>query len=656
MGNGKSRKSGRFQIATEDLFESLADLPRALQAQWLFLDSSEEFKGRWGIDALWPEWYFDFEQIVGRYKTVSPAQLSDFLDTAGSLNYKVVFLDSPENILDSYKHLSDPPPFSINSVLPNTVQGFLPWQIAGFNKLVRDEDLNAGLVVWSTGTGKTVFIASALLWHENEGHPYDLALVVVKSNNKADMNRKLKRLADIESVIIDGSPERRMRIYGEITERLKAGEKVVAVTNYEKFREDRKYFLSLLKGKEVLIFWDEIPTRLSNDSTKLYKAVLAELWSPFKAQKTGLEGAKPRAKWMRQWGLTATPIENDPEGCFNYIRLMNPALLGTRAAFQAEHKGSRNFISGEIDSWRNLDKMEARLEHLVHRVSKEDDPEVGRLFPTVIEDTLTIDWHPTDRKIYDVLTGKAAEIVEEDFSEVNILALIQIMQMVCDAPSMLGESVHNRALFEEWLEDHEEWEHYHLPKGSDVAQMLLSVVKSAPKNDTHTKLETWREILTEKHPEEKVLTFMTWGTYGFKPLTAKLDEWDITYVTYEGSQKQADEAKNAFREDPDIRVFLSSDRGADSIDLPEAAVGVNYNLPWTWVRKRQRMRNVRVDSTLETNYWYDLVMADSVEERKQEIIARKFGYHQALFDGKAIEESMSAKLTRDDLLHILTGH
>jgi SNF2 family DNA or RNA helicase len=654
MDNGKSRS--KYLIASEDLFDELDRLDRTNQAQWLFLDPSDDFKGRWSIDSLWPEWFFDFEEIVGRYRTISPAKLSDFLQCARELDYRVVFLDEPEAVLDAYKHLSDPPPFEIRSDLQNTTNGLLPWQIAGFNKLVKDEGLNAGLVVWSTGTGKTVFIASAILWHEQFGHPFELALVVVKANNKADMNRKLLRLAGIESIIIDGTPQKRERLYGEITDRLKAGEKVVAVTNYEKFREDRQYFTGLLKKREILIFWDEIPTRLSNSTTKLWQSVRVELWDPFKAKKSGVEGAKPRPKWMRQWGLTATPVENDPMGVFNYVRLMSPPLLGERETFESEFVTGHNFQSGKAEDFHNLEKLEARLEHMVHRASKEDDPEIAAMFPKVIEDTLTIDWHPKDRALYDILTGKAAELVETDFSELNILAMIQVMQMICDAPSMIGESVKNRTLYEEWLEEeHEEWEHYAGAIGSEVAQLLLSVVKKKPTDDHHTKLETWREILMEKHPEDKVLTFMTWGGYGFRPLTAKLDEWGITYVTYEGTQKQADKAKNRFREDDSIKVFLSSDRGADSIDLPEAAVGVNYNLPWTWVRKRQRMRNVRVDSTLPTNFWYDLVMADSVEERKQEIIARKFGYHAALFDGKAIEESLSSKLTREDLAFILTG-
>jgi len=646
-----------FQILSEELLDELENLPRPQQERWLFLDRSSDVIGRWKVDGLWPNFFFDFENLIGQHKTVSPTKLGDFLDLAEELDYEVVFTDPPERILEEYEHLTDPPPFSLKSHLDGTVQGFLPWQITGFNKLIRNEELSSGLPIWSTGTGKTVFIASAIMWHETEGHPFDLAFVVVKSNNKADMNRKLKKLAGIESVIIDGTPKQRTKIYQEISSRVSNGEKIVAVTNYEKFREDPEDFKRLMKDNDVLCFWDEVPARLSNRSTKLYKAVKSVLWHRFESREDGLAGALPRANWLRQWGLTATPIENNPEGLFNYVRLMNPSLLGKVEEFYGHYLATRNFFSSRPETWRNLDLLEARIEHITHRVSREDDPEVGKLFPKVFEDTLVIDWHPKDRRIYDILIGKAKELIEADFSEANVLAMIQVLQMLCDAPSMIVESAHNRQAFEaslnDWGDEDDGIPIHTGPIGSEVAVALLEALQTPPSDDNHTKLDALREILLEKHPDEKALVFMTWSSYGFKPITKKLDEWGVSYVCYEGSQKQADAAKDLFREDPEIRVFLSSDRGADSIDLPEAAVGVNYNLPWTWVRKKQRMRNVRVDSQLAQNYWYDLIMADSVEERKQDIIAQKQEYHTALFDGRAVEETMASKLTREDLLSIL---
>src|ERR1019366_4820858 len=280
------------------------------------------------------------------------------------------------------------------------------------------------------------------------------------------------------------------------------------------------------------------------------------------------------------------------------------------------------------------------------------------MFPKIMEDTLVIDWDPRDRAIYDMLATNAVKILEEESEseEFNVLALIQVMQMMCDAPSMIGQSAENHKEFKKVVEELGEDDTPNMVKGSEIAVRLVETLKRAPTDDRHTKFETLKEILTEKHPQDKCLIYMTWSSYGYEPICQKLDEWGISYVAYEGTDKQRQAAKDAFRSDPDIQVFLSSDKGSDSIDLPEAAVGVNYNLPWTWTRIKQRQgRNNRVDSELGTTFWFDLVMCNSIEDRKAELIFQKRGYHEALFDGKVADDTQASKLSRDHLIFILTG-
>ncbi len=645
----------RYQLLSEALLDEIEKLDRDGQEEYLFLSASDEFRGRWEVSALWPDWFFDFEPIVGHYRTVSPAKLDEFLTFAEDGSYKIVFEDEPADILAAYEALRNPPPFALNSSLENTIHGMFPWQVEGFNKLIRDEDLQAGLVIWDTGTGKTAFIASAIKWHEEQGHSYDLALVVVKKNNKIDTQRKLQSLAGLESFVIEGNPKRRDGVYSEIAERFETGGKAIVVTNYESFLNDDEMFKWLVEDRECLCFWDEMPTRLSNRESKRYEAVQKTLWKVHQPTK---KNPVSRPSWLRQWELTATPVENSPEGVFNCVRLLDPLLLGTVAKFDAAYVTNRNPVSHKPERWGRLDKLAGTLEFMTHRASMED-PEIAKMFPEIMEDPILIDWDPRDRAIYDMLATNAVKILEEesDDEEFNVLALIQVMQMLCDAPSMIGKSAENRVEFKRVVSElGEDEEMPRMVKGSEIALRLVETLKRAPTDDRHTKFETLREILTEKHPDDKVLVYMTWASYGYAPVAAKLDEWRITHVDYTGTDKQRQAAKDAFRMDPDIRVFLSSDKGSDSIDLPEAAVGVNYNLPWTWTRKRQRQgRNNRVDSKLDTTWWYDLLMANSVEERKQEIIATKQGYHQTLFDGKAADDSIASKLSREDLIYILKG-
>ena len=48
-------------------------------------------------------------------------------------------------------------------------------------------------------------------------------------------------------------------------------------------------------------------------------------------------------------------------------------------------------------------------------------------------------------------------------------------------------------------------------------------------------------------------------------------------------------------------------------------------------------------------------MPDSVDERKLAICERKRQYHAAIFDGRTQDESMSAGLSRQELLYLITG-
>lgn len=651
------------RIVTPELLDEIEAAPRETQAEWLFLEPSDEFRGCWEVWSLWPEWFFDFESIVGNYRLITLARLEEFLARAEELEYKPVFTRDPVEILESYQGWKDPPPVSLNSTLERTVQGFLSWQVTGFNKLIKP-DLPAGIAVWCTGAGKTAFMASALLWHSGDyvAQRYDLALVVVKSNNKIDTQRKLLRLAGINSIVIDGPywvkrkdgqvPGPRQLAYAEIEALLQEGQQVVAITNYEKLREDTAVFRGLVRRRHCLFFWDEMPTRLSNPDTQLYKAAKSVLYESFYS--------KPRPRWMRHWQLSATPIENSPLDTWGQVNLMCPGLLGTEREFKNIYAAALNPMRPkQVVAWHNLDRLEASIGFMVHRVSK-DDPEVRAMFPEVLPMPTTIDWSPKHRAVYDKLTGRAVDLLEE-LEDANVLALIQVMQMVCDAPSMVKTSADNRETFSALLEQYGDGEDIDLPfsgpRGSEIAQILLKGIHPSSLTDAgHTKLDKLREIAIEKHPDSKILVFSTWAHYIFPVWEHWCQEWGLNYVVYTGTSSARQKALDAFRDDPDIQLFLSGDSGSDSIDIAEANVVVNYNIPWKWTTLTQRVgRSDRVTNTSEFVYRYDLVMPDSIDERKLAITERKRGYHQAIYDGLAREEMVSANMTGEDLRYILSG-
>lgn len=972
-----------YRLLDDALIDEIDASPPEFQNDWLFLVETEEFPGFWKVEGIDHEFFYDFEDLLGAYRLVSPARLDAFLEEAEVRNYKVAFVQPPEQILEAYRALNEVPPVSLNSSLEHTVNGFLPWQVIGFNKLIKS-GLPAGLAIWDTGAGKTALEAGAIKYKLPE---IDLACVVVKAHNKIDTQRKLYALADIESTVIDGDHGKRTNRYEEVELKLESGEPVVVVTNYETFRNDSgimdylvtgrdcffaqpldskvltphgwrlmgdlqpgdaivssngshqavnrvidqgeqdeyrltfsdgstarssadhlwtfdslagyrttkslsafandlfrsngsqpsrakwalprlepvwgsaepgmtklpidPYILGALLGdgsltrcslfydfdgdvaravtsrlapgyrlanyrdgmwnivkmspsnkpnlyidairslglfgctarhkfipaeymtasrsqrlwllaglidtdgtvngttwrfrsvsrglvddvialirslggyatlsrdsngwtvcfsglipplqvrkklarvgsykrytqrrrslvrvekigrcqmrcivvsaKDQLYVtddyvlthncWDEMPAKLGNRDSKLYKAVKNCLYKSFPGT--------PRTKSAQHLVLTATPIENDPGGLYNYLNLVRPRYLGTIAYFETQHVARRSpyganpelGIPGKPTHWTGLDKIEAQVEHMTHRVNKAD-PDVAAMFPEMIVDDMIIDWNPKHRAIYDRFTEACKKLIKDEDSGINALSMIQVLQMLCDAPSMVLQSAQNRSAFLSALEQGLDLGGD--PMGSEAALKLLSMVPLGKLTDTgHTKLDAWKNILTVKHPDSKVVTHSTWASYIFPVWEKHLTDWGISYVIFSGTDKQKQNALDAFREDPDIRVFLSGDAGSDSIDMPQADVGVSFNGAWkdtTHIQRRGRIN--RVDSTFDTNYYYNLMMADSVEDRKKEIRDRKKAYHDAIFEGRAVESALSARMDQSDLFYILRG-
>ena len=638
-----------MNLLDDDLMHHIASLDPDDAGAWLILTPHPDFAGGWYVESLDPAFFFEFEDLIGEYRVVFPSGLEVFKQRADELEYSLAWTEDPASVLLSYEALSEPPRFSISSKLPGTVHGFLPWQIEGYNKLIKP-DLRGGLCFWDTGTGKTVFVAMGIIHHIAE-HDVDTILVVVKSNNKRDMQKKLKKLAGIDSVILDGyKPSKRIEKYVE----LDAMDRRVIVMNYEKFRHDQPFLEALLTGRRVLIFWDEMPTKLKNRGTQLYNSVRDVLYKPSAdsgpmAKKISWHMRRP--SWLRQYELTATPIERDPGDQFSCVRLIDPDVLGNVSQFEREHVLQRDPFSKKPKVWTRIDHMGHKLDHMMHRVDK-TDPKVAPYFPSVIEDPIYIDWNDKHRRVYDALASKAA-LMLEDGEDVSVLALISVLQMLCDAPSMVNTSALRREAFENLLAEASEDDEV-AKQGSEIAMRLMQQVGELNDKD-HPKLQRLKEDLTERYPDEKVLFFATWADYLAPVITKYLDEWGVTYELYAGTDKQRQDAKERWRTDPDCRVLVSSDAGSDSVDLPEASLVINYNLPWLFSRLRQRInRASRADSGHQFLRVLNYLMADSVEERREELIEERREYHEE-FVGFATKQSRSSRYSMQDLIYVLTG-
>lgn len=659
-------------ILTDSLVEHIAGLPEDEQRSYLFLTNHDQFSGRWYVDSLHQGFMLDFEDLIGRYRTVSPAKLAEFIEFAADLEYKVLFAEDPALILKTFEHLNDPPPFKLNSDMSEFLRskgmereaevvdqtGFLPFQLQGFNYLRATE--RAGMAVWSTGTGKTA-LETGLIKQHLEIEDYDLAFVVCKRNNKVDTQRKMLKMGGVDySTILDGTPTKRDLLYGAIDEQIEAGSPQVLIFNYEKFVWDEDYLISLIEGRNLVIFWDEMPTKLSNRGTRLYQTAKRVI---YKTEGFGIKWEERRPDNLRQYVLTATPIENSPLGLLNQIRMVDPTIWPLIKPWEKMYVAKRNYFSKLPEVFKNLDRMGLDIEHIVHQVDKKD-PDIAKMFPAVREETIYVDWSPQDRALYDQLVDIAKELnkqakTDPSVKPLNPLQLIGVFQMICDAPSMVQRSAENRdefeAILEATIDEDERLELEQYVSGSVAAQMLLEK-RSTPITDDHCqKLVALRDLIY-KHSDCKIVIFSRLSDYIQPILEQRFKDWNVTYRTYRGTDKQRQTAKDEFRCNPDIQILLSSDIGSDSIDLPEARVTIDIDLPLTNARKIQRRNRVhRINSIFDWVIHYSLQMPNSIEDRIAEILSVKAGYHEGVFKAELGDQAISTRMTEADLWYAITG-
>jgi SNF2 family DNA or RNA helicase len=593
---------------------------------WLILEAHPDYPGQWVVNCLEQGFLIDFIDLIGPYRTVGPGSLPTFLARAKEKKYSIAFADEPVTILDVFNDLNNPPEISLNSQLSDTAGGLLPYQVQGYNLL---KNKLAGVAMWSTGTGKTV-LASALLKFHSERSNFDYAFFVVKAHNKINTQRALSGLADIDSVVLDGPKKRRNELIRNVVEDPLVPK--VIVTNYEKFRVDLDMLIPLFDHKRVLLIWDEMPTKLKNRKTALYKSVRKCLY-----KKVNLSEQRPSE--LRQYMLSATPIENGPDDWFNCVRLLDPTVYGTITQFQQEFVERYEFFQ---PVWKDLDRMGLKSAHIVHQVDK-TSPDIAKQFPKVIETPLYIDWNEDDRETYDTLLD---EVKKHD-----PLSAILAMQMLCDAPSMVSNSA---ALRQEYINAVNYSDVLPSSKGSDIAHRLQALIPQTLTDDNHTKLETLKELITETHRNEKIIVFSSFNFALLPILEQHFVKWGVNFVKYDGSAKDKQIAQDYFQNEDFVQVFLSSDQGSDSLSLEEASVVIHYDLPWKWSTFIQRQNRAhRVTSKWNHVRFYTLLMADSIEERKMKVLMKKAGYHDAVFKGHISEQAEASRLTREDLLYIL---
>jgi SNF2 family DNA or RNA helicase len=164
---------------------------------------------------------------------------------------------------------------------------------------------------------------------------------------------------------------------------------------------------------------------------------------------------------------------------------------------------------------------------------------------------------------------------------------------------------------------------------------------------TSPKIEELEKILQSwlAEPETKVVLFSEWERM-LELVRERLRRMKIGYAWHTGSvpQKRRRAEIRVFKSDPQCRIFLSTDSGGVGLNLQNASVVINCDLPWNPAKLEQRIARAWRKNQLRAVTVINLISENTIEHRILGTLAAKQGLADGVLD--AIGNLNEVKLQR----------
>ena len=156
----------------------------------------------------------------------------------------------------------------------------------------------------------------------------------------------------------------------------------------------------------------------------------------------------------------------------------------------------------------------------------------------------------------------------------------------------------------------------------------------SPKLTEFTELV--QELLTDSG--HKAVVFSQWEVM-IQKAAEVLDAAGVGYTLLHGRipGKDRRQLMDRFRDDPNCRVFLSTDAGGTGLNLQSADTVINLEAPWNPAVLEQRVARVHRMGQDRPVRVIHLVTRNSIEERVQRVMEQKRALFAGLFDGETDE-------------------
>ncbi|MBZ0094373.1 MAG: DEAD/DEAH box helicase [Sulfuricella sp.] len=354
------------------------------------------------------------------------------------------------------------------------------------------------------------------------------------------------------------------------------------ITNYEKLQPD----LDLITAwSPDLVIVDEAQ-RVKNWNTIAARA-LKRIDSPYAVV------------------LTGTPLENKLEELISIVQFVDQHRLGPTWKLLHEHQVKDEH--GRVTGYTGLEKIGQTLAPIMIRRRKS---EVLQQLPERTDQNLLVPMTELQMTYHQENAEIVTKIVQRwrkmkflsDKDQRRLTCALQNMRMSCNSTYLLDQETD------------------HGVKADELAALFDGLFEQS---------------------DAKAVVFSQW-TRTHDIVIRRLEARGIGYVSFHGGvpSEKRPALVERFRDDPDCRVFLSTDAGATGLNLQHASTLVNMDLPWNPALLEQRIARIHRMGQKRPVRIVNFVAKGTIEEGMLSVLAFKRSLSAGILDGGTGEISL----------------
>ena len=292
--------------------------------------------------------------------------------------------------------------------------------------------------------------------------------------------------------------------------------------------------------------------------------------------------------------LSGTPLENKLEELYSVMEFADNYCLGPYWQFRDQCIVTDD--GGKTIGYKNLNRVgETARQRLIRRTKKQ----VALQMPKRTDQNLFVPMTSEQMGMHEEYKEQVAKLVYKwrkmhflsEKDRQRLLKFLSMMRMVCDSTFILDL----KTRFD--------------TKVTETMGILQSVFDNG---------------------EEKVVIFSQWERMT-RLIAYELDKLGVGYVNLNGTvpSKERKAIIDDFTDNPDCRVFLSTDAGSTGLNLQAGSIMINLDLPWNPAVLEQRIARIYRLGQERNVQVINLVAKGTIEEG----MLGKLRFKTAMFEG-----------------------